>query len=300
MSDLTLLVLAAGMGSRYGGLKQLDPMGPGGETLLDYSVFDALAAGFNRVVFVIRRDFEEEFRNKVGAKYADRLRVGYAFQELSDLPEGHVVPEGRQKPWGTAHAILAGRHTVDSPFLAINADDFYGAEAYQTMAAHLRLASPKEFAMAGYRLRNSLSDHGTVSRGVCQSDGNNFLVSVREFTALEKLDGGAIQKNPDGTQDVFTGEEPVSMNFWGFTPDVFASLRIGFESFLSKSGGELKSEFYIPSAVADMISSGSASVNILPTESRWFGVTYREDKPVVMEKLAEFVSQGAYPCPLWK
>jgi hypothetical protein len=297
MPNLTLLVLAAGMGSRYGGLKQLDPMGPSGETLLDYSVYDAIQAGFKKVVFVIRKDFEAEFRERVGARYVGRVDVDYVFQDLTDLPEGFSVPEGREKPWGTAHAIRAARAAVHGPFLAINADDFYGTDSYRLLATHLSSAKAGEFAMAGYKLRRTLSEHGSVSRGICQVNEQDALLSVREFTKLEKRGEGAMDLN--GTPTQFTGEEPVSLNFWGFTPSVFLLLEKNFEVFLAAEGKALKSEFYIPSAVAAMVASGDATVKVLRTDATWFGVTYREDKPGVVERLARFVNDGKYPSPLW-
>ncbi len=297
MSHLTLLVLAAGMGSRYGGLKQLDPMGPSGETLLDYSVFDAIQAGFTKVVFVIRKDFESEFRERVGARYVGRVEVDYVFQDLTDLPAGFSMPEGREKPWGTAHAIWAAREAIHEPFLAINADDFYGTHSYRLLATHLASAKDGEFAMGGYKLRNTLSEHGSVSRGICQVTEKDELVSVQEHTKLEKRGDGAVDVNE--TETSFTGEEPVSLNFWGFTPSVFGSLEHNFEAFLAAEGSALKSEFYIPSAVAAIVTSGKASVKVLRTDATWFGVTYREDKPGVVERLAQFVSEGKYPSPLW-
>ncbi len=296
MSHLTLLVLAAGMGSRYGGLKQLDPMGPSGETLLDYSVYDAVQAGFTKVVFVIRKDFEAEFRERVGARYVGRVEVDYVFQELSDLPDGFSVPEGREKPWGTAHAIWAAREAVQEPFLAINADDFYGTHSYRLLATHLASAKEGEFAMGGYKLRNTLSEHGSVSRGICQVNEKEELVSVQEYTKLEKRGEGAVDSE---TETSFTGEEQVSLNFWGFTPSVFRSLEKNFEAFLAAEGTAMKSEFYIPSAVAAVVTSGEAKVKVLRTDATWFGVTYREDKPGVVERLAQFVNNGKYPSPLW-
>lgn len=292
------MVLAAGMGSRYGGLKQIDPVGPSGEALLDYSVFDAMRAGFSRVVFVIRRDFEEEFREKVGGRFEDRLDVGYAFQQLNDLPEGFSVPEGRIKPWGTGHAIWCARSAVDTPFLAINADDFYGAAAFSEVGKFLSGQSPEgtTYCMAGYRLATTLSPSGTVSRGVCGVSDSHDLLQIREYTQIERTPLEIVNQ-ADGAR--FTGEELVSMNCWGFTPSVFAGLEELFADFLSKYGSVDKSEFYIPAAVADLIHSRRANVRVLPVVSQWFGVTYREDRPAVSAALAGLAASGQYPAPLW-
>ena len=299
----TLLILAAGMGSRYGGLKQLDPVGPSGETLLDYSIFDALRAGFGRVVFVIRRHFEAEFRERIGKFYEQHVDVGYVFQELNALPTGFSILEGRTKPWGTGHAIWCARDQVKGPFAAINADDFYGAEAYQVLAdffARTQDDTPtNRFAMVGYQLDRTLSDHGSVSRGVCIKNEADDLLSVEEFTKLERTATGAKNVQPDGTEIEFQGSEIVSMNFWGFTPAVFPLLGQRLEAFLSQHGQEAKSEFYIPFAVADMIAQHTAKVTVLSTDSEWFGVTYREDKETVMESIKQLVAQGAYPESLW-
>jgi len=227
----------------------------------------------------------------------NRVEVNYVFQGLTDLPEGFSVPEGREKPWGTAHAIWAARAAVHEPFLAINADDFYGAESFRLLTTHLARAEDGEFAMGGYKLRNTLSEHGTVSRGICRVNGEEALVSVQEFTKLEKHGEGAVDLE-DG-QSAFTGDEPVSLNFWGFTPSVFQLLEKNFEVFLATEGTALQSEFYIPSAVAAMVTSGEASVKVLRTDATWFGVTYREDKPGVVARLAQFVNDGKYPSPLW-
>lgn len=301
MRDKTLLVLAAGMGSRYGGLKQLDPMGPAGETLLDYSVYDAVKAGVTKIVFVIRKDFEEEFRKNVGSRYEDKLAVDYCFQDIKDLPEGFVPPADRVKPWGTAHAIAAARNVVTTPFLAINADDFYGAHAYASVCAELDAVDPSQpqFCMAGYRLANTLSEHGTVSRGVCETDAQSFLKTVVEHTKIEKTDTGARDVQADGTIHDFSGDELVSLNFWGFTPAIFPLLETLFIDFLKAEGENLKSEFYIPSAVADSITHHHATVKVIPTDSEWFGITYREDKPAVTERLAALTKAGVYPTPLW-
>lgn len=284
------------MGSRYGGLKQMDGLGPSGETILDYSVFDAIRSGFTRVVFVIRRDFEAEFRERVGAKFEDRIDVDYVFQQLNDLPDGFSVPAGREKPWGTGHAIWAARDAVDTPFLAINADDFYGHGAISAVGDFLKTSpSPRHFCLAGYRLDSTLSVHGTVSRGVCLTDATNQLVTVQEHTRIAKSASG-IRDEADGT--VFGGLERVSMNCWGFTPDIFGLLDSLLIGFLESHGTEEKSEFYIPAAVTDMIITGEATVSVLPVESRWFGVTYKEDRPVVVDALASLASAGDYPTPL--
>ena len=295
--DTTLLVLAAGMGSRYGGLKQMDGVGPSGETLLDYSVYDAAHCGFNRVVFVIRRDFEEDFRDRVGHRYEDRMDVGYAFQQVNDLPSGFSVPEGRTKPWGTGHAILTAREAVDTPFMAINADDFYGRDAFAAVGDFLKAHDENgtRFCMGGYRLDATLSEHGSVSRGVCQADASGLLMTVREHTQIQRTVQGVTDL---ATGVGFSGAERVSMNCWGFTPEVFPLLEGGFKTFLEAQGCEEKSEFYIPSAVEGMITSGAATVQLVPVESQWFGVTYREDRPIVAEALANLTAKGQYPSPL--
>lgn len=297
----TLLVLAAGMGSRYGGLKQLDPMGPSGETLLDYSVFDALRAGFGRVVFVIRRDFEADFRATVGRRYEQQTDVDYVFQQLDVLPSGYSVPGGRQKPWGTGHAIWCAREKVNAPFAAINADDFYGAGAYHALADFFRglpaddNQKPASFSMVGFQLGRTLSEHGAVSRGVCHVDSEGWLQQVVERVGIEKSGDGAVLKQPDGLTIHFEGNETVSMNFWGFTPAVFPLLQQGLEEFLKRHSTDAKEEFYIPFAVAEMIAAGTARVRVLPTDSTWFGVTFREDKPLVAASLARLVETGGYP-----
>jgi NDP-sugar pyrophosphorylase family protein len=295
--DTTLVVLAAGMGSRYGGLKQMDGVGPSGETLLDYSVFDAARSGFSRVVFVIRRDFEEEFRDRMGRKFESLIDVGYAFQSLNDLPAGFTVPEGRSKPWGTGHAVWCARIAVDTPFLAINADDFYGRPAIEAGGRFLSAESENStrFCMAGFRLESTLSPNGAVSRGVCRMDAGGMLDTVREHTKIERVENRIVDV-ADGT--VFEGGERVSMNCWGFTPAVFPLLEEGLARFLEVHGGTEKAEFYIPSAVEDMVRAGSASVRVIPVESPWFGVTYREDREGVAAALAALVKSGDYPSPL--
>ena len=287
------------MGSRFGGLKQMEAVGPSGETLLDYSVFDAVRAGFTDIVFVIRRDFEMDFRKNIGERYEKFIRVAYAFQSLDDLPtislKSFQIPKNRQKPWGTAHAILAARDAVKTNFLAINADDFYGRDAYARLAEHF--AASEDCAMAGYRLDRTLSDNGTVSRGVCTTDVAGFLHEVTEFTTLRTIENGGVVD--EKTQRVFHGDESVSLNFWGLTPAVFPLLGKLFAEFLALYGEEEKSEFYIPSAITALVSSGNIRMKVLPTNSEWFGVTYREDAPAVRTRLAELVASGEYPTPLW-
>lgn len=289
--SLTLVVLAAGMGSRYGGLKQIDPVGPGGETVLDYAVFDALRAGFTRVVFVIRRDFEALFREKIGARYAGRAAVDYVFQSLDALPPGFTPPAGREKPWGTGHAVWCARAALGENFAVINADDFYGADSFVQLARFLAAARAGDFAMVGFRLANTLSEHGVVSRGVTAAGPDQALRSIVEHTGIAPEEVGTGRK--------FSGEEIVSMNCWGFTPALFAGLDAQFREFLTARGGEAKSEFYLPAAVSAMIGRGEARVRVLPTASTWFGVTYREDKPRVQAAIAGLVRAGLYPEKLW-
>jgi NDP-sugar pyrophosphorylase family protein len=297
--SLTLVVLAAGMGSRYGGLKQIDPVGPGGETVLDYAVFDALRSGFDRVVFVIRRDFEAVFREKVGARYAGRIAVDTVFQAADALPAGFGPVAGREKPWGTGHAVWCAREAVSGPFAVINADDFYGEDSFHRLARFLGSApaagAPAAFAMVGFRLANTLSEHGTVSRGVCTIDERGALRSIVEQTNIAPKDIGAGRS--------FSGNEIVSMNCWGFTPALFSALDAQLREFLQRvASGAVdakKAEFYLPASVSTMIACGEAAVNVLPTDGSWFGVTYREDKPRVTAAIAELVRTGRYPATLF-
>ncbi len=296
-----LVILAAGMGSRYGGLKQVDPVGPHGEIVIDYSIYDALAAGFSKLVFIIRKDIEEVFREVIGSKFEDKIEVSYVFQELDMLPEGFKVPEGRTKPWGTAHAIWCARDVVKEPFAAINADDFYGQSAYHEMAAFLSKISDinaPTFSMVGFILKNTLSDYGTVSRGICKVSTDGNLEEVNELTKIARTESGA--RHEDGEHQVdLTGEEVVSMNFWGFTPLIFPHLEKQFNDFLEKSGQELKSEFYIPVAVDQMVQSGDATMRVLTSQDSWFGVTYPEDKATVVKNIRELIKAGQYPEDLW-
>ena len=296
----TLVVLAAGMGSRYGGLKQVDPVGPSGEAILDYSIFDAHRAGFGRVVFIIRKDFEGEFKEKVGRKYEGILPVEYCYQDISDLPAPFTVPEGRTKPWGTAHAIRAARNTVKEPFAAINADDFYGRDAFAKLAAFLSAPHPSpltpsmHFAMVGYRLDLTLSDNGSVARGICKVE-DGHLAAVMEMTQLVRVPGGAENREDEANPVKLTGGERVSMNLWGFTPELFAALESRFPAWLERNGSAPKAEWYIPFVVDELIHEGKADVAVLPTDSSWFGVTYREDKPFVTAEIAKLVAAGEYP-----
>ncbi len=295
---LTLVVLAAGMGSRYGGLKQVDPVGPSGEAILDYSVFDAVRAGFGKVVFVIRHDFEAEFKEKVGAKYEGLVPVDYCYQDITDLPAPYVVPEGRSKPWGTAHATRAARAVVKEPFAVINADDFYGRDAFAKMAAYLTSAEPMAFAMVGYKLELTLSENGSVARGICAVSDDGLLTGVTEMTKLVKA--GAVAENREDEANPVTVplDARVSMNLWGFTPELFTELESRFPAWLAENGAKEKSEWYIPFVVDELIREGKATCRVLPTESSWFGVTYREDKPFVMDEIKKLVDAGEYPVSL--
>ena len=295
----TLVVLAAGMGSRYGGLKQIDPVGPGGETLLDYSIFDAVRAGFGEVIFVIRRDIEAPFVDAVGAKYVDigDVSVRYAFQELDDLPDGFDLPAGREKPWGTAHATLAARHLIGGPFAVINADDFYGARAYEMLAA--QLSSPSDdYAMVGFVLRETLSAHGSVTRGVCRTNGD-FLDKIFELSNIAPDGDGATYPDESGVPTVLSGETTVSMNFWGFPATIVARLEEGLRRFLTENLEDAKAEYLLPDVVDGLVGEGRARVRILPGGGPWFGVTYHEDRAGVMQSIRELVDKGVYPERLW-
>lgn len=294
----SLLILAAGMGSRYGGLKQIDPVGPSGETLMDYSVYDALRAGFGKLIFVIRRDIERAFRETVGRRFEERVAVDYVFQELDQVPSDFPIPPNRTKPWGTGHALLAGAPAVKEPFAAINADDLYGAESFRLLAEHLR--SPgQDYAMVGFILRNTLSEFGSVARGVCGVDSEEVLQSVVELTRIEKHGSGAQYTDPAGQTHVLTGDETVSLNMWGFHPSIFEHLRQQFEGFLHNHGREPKAEFYVPSVVNALVSEGQARVKVLRTPDSWFGITYRADREAVMVGIRNLVARGAYPEKLW-
>lgn len=295
----TLVVMAAGMGSRYGGLKQIDPIGPNGEIVIDYSVFDAIRAGFGKVVFIIRRDIEQAFKEVVESHLKGRIPVAYTFQALEDLPAGFRVPEGRQKPWGTAHAIRTCRDVVREPFAVINADDFYGRDSFAALARVLvqRRVEERRYVLVGFDLANTLSEHGAVSRGVCEiKDGR--LVRVTERTKIERQ-GGPIMVDVDGRLETLAEDTVVSMNMWGFTPALFPQLEAAFVAFLQEQGQQLKSECYIPSVVDRLIKQGDATTDVVNTAARWLGMTYTEDKPIVREGIRALIAAGEYPEKLW-
>lgn len=292
----TLLVLAAGMGSRYGGLKQMDGVGPNGEIIMDYSINDAIRAGFGKVVFVIRHSFEEEFKSKINEEhFGNRIAVEYVYQELDKLPEGFTVPEGREKPWGTNHAILMAKEVVNEPFAIINADDFYGADAFKVMADHLKTLDGQKgkYCMVGYRLENTLSENGTVSRGVCNIDADGMLIGMTERTSIERAEKEIIYNDADGKHNL-PADATVSMNLFGFTPDYFEESEQLFIDFLKERGSELKSEYYIPFAVNTLINNGKADMKVLNTTAQWFGVTYQEDRPMVVARLKKLHDEGIY------
>ena len=296
MSDITLLVMAAGMGSRYGGLKQLDSVGPNGETIIDYSIYDAIKSGFNQVVFIIRKEFEKQFRENISNKYLERIDVKLVFQELNNLPDGHICPGERKKPWGTGHAILSAQNIIKNPFVVINGDDFYGESSFQVISSYYssnNIVSPG-FCMVAYKLENSLSSYGTVTRGLCTVE-SELLTSVREISGLKWADGRVLSD----VDFQHSGQEPVSMNFWGFTPKIFEYLNYEFKIFLESFGKDMKSEFLIPTVVNDLIKSGRESIDVLNTTAKWFGVTYKEDKSYVVNKIKTLTENNIYPNSLF-
>lgn len=297
----TLFILAAGMGSRYGGLKQLDGLGPSGETIMDYSVYDALRAGFGKIVFVIRHDFEQEFREKIISKYEGHVPVEVVFQSIDKLPEGFTPNPERSKPWGTNHAVLMGKDVIKEPFGVINADDYYGAESFQALADFLRSVEGKKncYCMVGFNIENTLSENGGVSRGLAVVNENGFLTSVRECHGIERKDGKLIQVE-DGKEVSFQENASVSMNMWGFTPDYFEYSEKAFVDFLRKNGNELKAEYYIPSVVNDLINAGTVTLKVEQTPSRWFGVTYAADRDATVAQFKKLTDEGLYPTPLFK
>jgi UTP-glucose-1-phosphate uridylyltransferase len=292
----TLLILAAGMGSRYGGLKQIEPVGPNGETILEYSIFDAIRAGFGKVVFVIRKSFADDFKARFESKLAGKIEIEYVFQEIDKLPEGFSLPEGREKPWGTGHAVLMAKDVIHEPFAAINADDFYGAEAYKTIANFLlQNTDQSKYSMVGYQLEKTLSEFGAVSRGICLTDENNFLTKITETHKIRQEDGSIFCADENNENIQLSGNEVVSMNFWGFYPSIFANIENQFIDFLNTNLTMPKSEFYIPSVVFEMIKKEKAKVEVLRADSPWFGVTYKDDKPFVIEQIKNLTDAGLYP-----
>ncbi|MBP7180735.1 MAG: nucleotidyltransferase [Dysgonomonadaceae bacterium] len=297
----TLFVLAAGMGSRYGGLKQLDGVGPSGETIMDYSIYDAVHAGFGKLVFVIRKSFEKDFREKIVKKYEHKIPVELVFQDLDNLPAGFSVPEGREKPWGTNHAVMMGKDVIHEPFAVINADDFYGRESYKVLADYLSELdnTHNQYCMIGYRVGNTLSESGTVARGICETDAEGNLTGVVERTQVMRIDGEVKYKDENDQWISIPDNTPVSMNMWGFTPDYFEYSEKYFVEFLKKNIQNPKAEFFIPLVVNELIVNNTAKVKVLDTPSKWFGVTYAEDRPGVVAKLQQLVDDGVYPSPLW-
>ena len=300
----TLFVLAAGMGSRYGGLKQLDGLGPNGETIMDYSIFDAIRGGFGKVVFVIRRDFEDAFREKVLSKYEGHIPTELVFQSINDLPEGFTCPEGRQKPWGTNHAVLMGKDVIKEPFAVINADDFYGRDTFAVIGKYLSnlpADAHDDYCMVGFRVGNTLSESGTVARGICSTDANGHLTTVVERTEIMRVNGPVCYKDEKGEWVAVADNTPVSMNVWGFTPDYFAHSEKYFKEFLSdpKNMQNLKAEFFIPLMVNKLINEKTSTVKVLDTTSHWFGVTYAADRQGVVDKIQALIDKGEYPAKLF-
>lgn len=299
----TLLILAAGIGSRYGGLKQLDRLGPSGETIIDYSIYDAIRSGFGKIVFVIKESIEKEFREAYIDRLTGKIDMDYVFQEIWKVPEGFEYTGERQKPWGTGHAVLMAAEAISTPFAVINADDFYGRSSFQSIAAFYsdwESRQENEYCMVGYDIANTLSEHGAVSRGVCRADDNNFLIEVTERTKIERIPYGIAYKNENGLPVYVPEDTIVSMNFWGFTPSFFNHLKAGFSEFMEKNARDPKAEFYIPSVVTDLIGSGKCTLKVLESHDRWFGMTYREDRETVVAKIRELVDRHIYPGNLWE
>jgi len=296
----TLLVLAAGIGSRYGSLKQIDTFGPSGETIIDYSIYDAIRAGFGKIVFVIRKNIEKEFKEVFSGKFSDKIIVDYALQELDILPEGLHVPEGREKPWGTGHAVMVAEDKIQEPFAVINADDFYGQQSFQVVHDHLTGFSPDKLdaCLVGFKLKNTVSEYGYVSRGICDVDDKHILRGIVERTHIEK-DGDRYFLEEDGETSDLIGEETVSMNLMGFSPAAFRYFREGFYRFMEENENELKKEYFLPSVLNKIVHTDAAMVKVLYTPEKWFGITYKEDKPVARETLLKLVEEGKYPKNLW-
>jgi len=296
----SLIILAAGIGSRYGSLKQLDKLGPEGETIIDYSVYDAMRAGFGKVVFVIRKSIEREFVENQINKLVKYVDVNYVLQELEFIPNSVAFHPERTKPWGTGHAVLMARDVVNEPFAVINADDFYGAEAFKVLHSHLVAAKEGEYAMVGYHLKNTLSEHGSVSRGICETNDKSLLTKVTERTSITPRLNKIFYTTDDGNEEELDSESIVSMNFWGFTPDFFHHLEAGFNEFIHNNSLNLKAEYFIPTVVNDLINSGKASVRVLKSRAEWFGVTYIEDREIAIRRLKELTNQNKYPRGLWR
>ncbi|MAT53655.1 MAG: nucleotidyltransferase [Saprospirales bacterium] len=297
----TLLILAAGMGSRYGGLKQLDTVGPSGETIMDYSIYDALQAGFKKVVFIIRTDFEKEFKEKIASKWSGQVEVDFAFQGMDTFVPEIAGQVERQKPWGTGHAVLVAKNVVKDPFVVINADDYYGRSGFEKMHDFLtNQCADLHYAMVGYVLKNTLSDHGAVSRGVCEMDENFILKKVTECTGITKGTDPLKGKNEEGVEIDIPADSLVSMNLWGFHPHLFTLLQEGFDAFVQKNFQNPKAEFYISSFANDLIREGTSKFSVLPSDEKWYGVTYQQDKEVVQEAFKKMTEAGKYPSPLWK
>ena len=301
MTKPTLLVLAAGMGSRYGGLKQIDALGPNGETIIDYSIYDAIRAGFGKVVMVIRKSIEEEFKQVFFRKYSGKIEIEYVLQEIEYLPKGITFNSERVKPWGTAHAVLMADGVINEPFCVINGDDFYGADAFKQMAAFLveQKNNSADYCMVGYRLGRTLSDYGFVARGICVTDKNDMLVKITECTQIKRIGSVICYKDAQDVNHSLPDTQIVSMNFWGFTPAYFRDSKVVFEKFITANGHDLKSELYIPTALGELIEEKKTTVKVLSSTAEWFGVTYKEDRSFVVERLKKLTEEGVYPSPLW-
>lgn len=305
MDKPTLVIMAAGMGSRYGGLKQIDPIDKEGNIIMDYSIFDAVRAGFDKVVFIIKRENEDAFRQAIGDRISDRIKVAYAFQELSDIPEGFELPQDRVKPLGTAHAIYSARKEINGPFAVINADDYYGKDAFEKIYHFLANTNDDDkyrYTMVGYRLENTVTDNGYVSRGICEVDQDGFLIDIVERTRIEKSSDGIVYSEDDGqTWSKLPNDKLVSMNMWGFSKSILDEIEKGFPAFLQEGlkTNPLKCEYFLPSVVADLLSEDKATVKVLNSEDKWFGVTYKEDKPVIVDAIQKMKDSGLYPQGLW-
>jgi dTDP-glucose pyrophosphorylase len=298
----TLLVLAAGMGSRFGGIKQLDGIGPSGETIMDYSIYDAIKSGFNKIVFVIREELLDDFEEIVSSKFQDRIKISYVFQKTEILPDGFQKPNKREKPWGTAHAVWCAKDEIKSPFALINADDFYGRNSFEVMADFLLKLDPNDISkqcLIGFSLDKTLSENGSVSRGVCAMDENGNLTEIEERTKIFKKGNAAVYVENE-KEFPLTGKEPVSMNMMGFTPAIFQSIEKGMISFLKEKGHESKAEYYLPIVLNNLVKNGEAQVKVLPTSATWFGMTYKEDRQMVVDNVNELINKGIYPKALWK